>query len=90
MPRRKKSGIDYWLENCYRCKNNLLTHYLHDGKDDCSVSYTCKITNKFVEPWHVDGCRHFDYGAPEEISVEVKKKGKEIEDSKDSENNKDK
>ena len=72
MPRKPKSGLDYWLENCWRCTNFLYIHYLENGIDEGMVSLKCKLTGDYVEPWHVDGCKKFCHGQPEEVTVEDK------------------
>ena len=69
MSRRKKSGIDYWLENCYRCSNMIRSRYLENGIDNGSVSYKCIITGEYVYPWKIDGCKKFDVGIPEEVII---------------------
>lgn len=73
MPRRRKSGIDYWLENCFRCKEMIRSHYLHNGVDNGSVSYTCTLTGEYVTPWDVDGCKQFNVGDPQEVIIETEK-----------------
>lgn len=70
MPRRKKSGIDYWLENCFRCGNMIRSHYLTNGVDDGSVTFKCKLTGEYVLPWTIDGCKKFDVGAPEDVIID--------------------
>ena len=73
MPRRKKSGIDYWLENCFRCSNMVRIHYLTNGIDDGAVAFKCKLTGEFVYPWTIDGCKKFVVGTPEEVFIDNKK-----------------
>lgn len=87
MPRKRKSGLDYWLENCYNCEHMIRTHYIHDGKDYGSVGYKCRLTGQCVTPWYIDGCRKFLVGIPEEIIVEIKKE-KKNEESADKGNTK--
>ena len=69
MPRRRKSGIDYWLENCFQCGKMIRSHYLINGFDNGSVSFKCKLTGEYVLPWKIDGCKKFEVGTPEEVII---------------------
>jgi len=55
----------------------IRTHYLHDGVDNGSVSYKCELTGDYITPWHIDGCKKFDIGDPQEIIVNIQKENKD-------------
>lgn len=76
MPRKRKSGIDYWLENCQTCSKFIKTKYLEEGVDNGGVSYTCSTNNKAVIPHKIDGCKNYEYGTPTIETHEVKAKKK--------------
>lgn len=66
MPRKRKSGLEfYWLENCRNCEKFTIIHFLENGTDNGLVSHKCKIENKDITPWKIDGCKHFSHGEAE-------------------------
>ena len=77
MPRKKKVEIEYWLQNCFRCANMLRSHYLNNGVDDGAVSLKCKLSGEYVEPWHIDGCKQYLFGIPEELTFNLDDQPKE-------------
>ena len=60
--------LESWLRNCYRCANMTRTHYIVHGVDEGAVRYGCPFREEGtpVEPWHIDGCKRFREGSPQE------------------------
>lgn len=77
MPRKRKSGLECWMENCFRCKHMTRTHYLHGGVDEGAVKLECTLNGNAVEPWHMDGCKKFEVGIPTETTEQKPKKDRE-------------
>ena len=66
MARKRKSGLEPWMETCFRCQNMLRLHYLDDGVDNGAVRFQCKVNDEDVKPWYIDGCKKFEAGKPED------------------------
>ena len=66
MPRKKKDNIpvEYYLRNCHRCTNCNEMKIIINGKDNGTVVYVCTITNEYVMPHRIDGCKNYNYGVP--------------------------
>lgn len=73
MGRKRKSGIDYWLENCNTCSKLTKTKFLEDGVDNGGVRFTCSAIGEDVAPHKIDGCKHYDYGNPTVNNQEISK-----------------
>ena len=74
MARKRKSGLEYWQENCRTCSKFVLTKLIVDGVDDGGVRYSCSTNDKEIIPHKVDNCKNYDFGEPTVNTDEVIKK----------------